>query len=611
MSEGLRRSAALIAGLAAISCHSTNETKKSGALIQVSTEARVAVLLEDLPAELRDRAASVAIAEPPSFWIERAKRQIDFSYLRLTFRRYYSLERGEVRKAQLTLPPLEVWRVTPSMPERTQIDGHDGVAARYTMSALILSDADSPSRSEPALATIGGTWDESFTLPSDPDLFFARTGYSCMRETDTPPHSVDGENASHFFDEGCQATAPGLVNCHLSVPSTPDDCLDALKNKIGRETVKLHFERLPWDQTLADKSRIAPITTGGAPDLTVVRPAMATNRLVYRYIPADSCAIQEGCVGGSGWRRLLQFSADVANVGTMPVDIGRIEGSIVAEHNVYYFSPCHQHYHFRFYGEFDVGSSGGNMGSKRAFCLLSTNRFSNSEDSPLDSTYDSCHVQGITQGWADEYIAGLDCQWVDVTGVTSPDQTLEFRVNPEMFMCEGTPVLDGNGTQAFESTSFTTESGQPIDRPACKFAKNWDANNDGKIGVTIPTKGSFVTEPCTKGQLGPLRDCGFTDMDDIRSCTPGATVRLSCTSASPQILRACEKSEVLGTGVACTYRDSLATAVVGSTSTEVRFACPARRDASEPGGAFSLYASAVFDGDPPTTPGCTIIGAGM
>src|SRR5207244_10106330 len=112
---GARTPVWALCALAAISCHSSSsEPKKTGALIKVSTDAEVAVLLEDLPPSLRDRAASVAMAEPASFWAERAKRQIDFTYLRLTFRRSYSLERAEVRKAQLPLPPVEQWQVTPS-----------------------------------------------------------------------------------------------------------------------------------------------------------------------------------------------------------------------------------------------------------------------------------------------------------------------------------------------------------------------------------------------------------------------------------------------------------------------------------------------------------------
>ena len=42
--------------------------------------------------------------------------------------------------------------------------------------------------------------------------------------------------------------------------------------------------------------------------------------------PADSCALQEACVGASGWRRLLQFDATVHNVGAEALHIGPVLG---------------------------------------------------------------------------------------------------------------------------------------------------------------------------------------------------------------------------------------------------------------------------------------------
>ena len=47
---------------------------------------------------------------------------------------------------------------------------------------------------------------------------------------------------------------------------------------------------------------------------------------------------------------------------------------------------------------------------------------------PLSSQYD-CDFQGISQGWSDSYGSGLDCQWVDITGVPEGDYLLEIRIN--------------------------------------------------------------------------------------------------------------------------------------------------------------------------------------
>ena len=80
------------------------------------------------------------------------------------------------------------------------------------------------------------------------------------------------------------------------------------------------------------------------------------------------------------------------------------------------YSTCHQHYHFSHYGKFSLGFGNQHFVSKRAFCLESTSRYANNETTPLTHPY-SCHFQGIEAGWGDDYIAGIDCQWIDVSSV--------------------------------------------------------------------------------------------------------------------------------------------------------------------------------------------------
>ena len=61
-------------------------------------------------------------------------------------------------------------------------------------------------------------------------------------------------------------------------------------------------------------------------------------------------------------------------------------------------------------------------GAKQAFCLLDVQQYV--PGSP-PARY-NCGFQGITAGWADIYTSGLDCQWIDVTGVAEGDYTLEL-----------------------------------------------------------------------------------------------------------------------------------------------------------------------------------------
>jgi hypothetical protein len=153
-----------------------------------------------------------------------------------------------------------------------------------------------------------------------------------------------------------------------------------------------------------------------------------------------------------------------------------------------------------------------------------------------------------------------------------------------------------------------TEDGKPIDRPLCTFSPNADQNNDASVNVALSPRGSFVTEPCGRGQIGLARDCGFSDAGDVRTCAPGEKRTLSCTSGSastPQQMRICEASTALKGGVACDYHDALANAVLTDAPTDVTFTCPGARDDQERGGQYALYAAPVFDGDPAAPVQCT------
>ncbi len=607
--------------LAAASCSADTDSTAPepaadpGALVEVELASQVGVLLDELPAAERDRAATALLAAPEAMWTARAARQVELTLYRLVFRNFYYDGKG-----QLPLPPREKWRIAldAAGAERTTVGGHDLVAIRYTLTSTLLSDAGSPAEAEPALASVGGFWDEPFVLPIDPELLLQRTGYACMDESEFPPNSVDAENVSTFYDHECEA---GENDCHLTeIPS--EGCVEALDAHVGKVETSVRFTRVAWDAAKAEEARVGEVTNPTGADLAVIAGGLENHRVIYRYVPPDSCAIAEGCVGGPGWRRLLQFDASVKNLGAAALDIGDVDyylegaGTSLGDHNIYEFSECHQHYHFSHYGDFTYGD-GPQTGQKRAFCLQSTSRYSNNEASPLTNPYGSCAYQGIQAGWGDDYGAGLDCQWIDVTDVDTAGgavtRPLAFVSNPDQFLCEGTPVLDADGHPTFEPTDFTTKDGKPVDRPVCDFMAGWDANNTGSLEVMLPVDGGLTTAACDRGQLGPLRDCGFQEQKDAGSqitCTPGQPLTLDCTVADPlkpQVLRACERSAVLGTGVACTYRDALANEVVATGTTTITLGCPAARDASEPGGLVALYAAPLLPEDAAQAVACTVV----
>ncbi|HET7538870.1 MAG TPA: lysyl oxidase family protein [Polyangiaceae bacterium] len=586
-----------------------------GALVHVTATSQVGVLLDEVPAAIRERVASALLAKPSSFYEARARRQLTLSTYRLNFRAaFYEEDSG---KNQLPLPPPEVQAIhfqkhQGKLAYRATVEGHDYVLADYDLDATVVTDLESPGISEPALAEVGGTWQEDFVFPVDPELLVQRTGFACMDEAEFPPNSVDTEDVEFFYDQECDVEPElSTEGCHLTKLADMS-CLDALSTSVGSVAVAMIFERVPWDAEAADAARVGKVETAAGADLAVVGEELEVNRLTYRYIDDKACSLAEKCVGGTGWRRLLQFNASEKNVGSQAVDIGDVNYYLDdtkndnpnANHHVYEYSECHHHYHFNHFATFSYGGD-PSLGSKRAFCLESVARYSNHEQSPTWSPYGSCAYQGISPGWGDQYNAGIECQWVDVTTIDTSagpvTKPLGLESNPDQFLCEGTPVLDANGDQVWERTQFKTESGDTVDRPKCDFVKNAAANNHAELAVTLPVPGEgMITEPCTRGQLGPKRNCGYTYAAQLSSCTPGATVQLTCKSpngAAPQALRICEGSSVLGAAVACAESDALAAALPTSEGVKVSFKCPEARDEHEPGGKYGLYYGAIWPED--------------
>lgn len=579
----------------------SGERGAPGALIDVTLDSRVGVVLDEIPAAQRGAAASYYLGKGNQFWKDRAVAQALHTTYRLTYRNFFYDE--DPPKGMLAMPPRELWRVNlaPGGARRiTTDDGHDAVVIDYELTSTILSDPTTPGEAEPALGNVGGVWEEPFSFPLDPEFLFQRTGYACLDEDGYPLRTADSENAWQLFDQDCDVENPNEPLCHLT-ESPNQSCQRALRRQVGRVDTNLRFERVRYNRSKADAVRVAHYTQNDYPDLAVLGEGLENNRIVYRYIEPDSCAVEESCVSGSGWRRLLMYDASIKNASTKELVIGAVdESSPFVQHNVFEFSACHEHYHYSHYGDFSYGTL---PGDKRAFCIESTDRYFNSEQTPLAHPF-GCDNQGVASGWGDTYIAGIECNWIDVTDLAIPaggtTQALKFDLNPDDFICEGEPVTDANGEQQFTPTGEVGENGEPIDRPLCDFFPGYDANNHGERDVRVPKDGGFITAACTRSQAGPLRDCGFKERAENLSCRPGRAVHLKCKTDAgdpTQVMRVCENSAELGGVTACMYRDALASTIIGSSWTNVDFTCPAARDGGEPGGTYGYYTAPVLPTD--------------
>ena len=405
-----------------------------GALITVALESRVGILLNDIPQAERDNVAAELLARSDDDWLHLAFRQVQLTSYRLNFRNFVTIGKG-----QLPLPPRDLWQLElTSEPRREQVGIHDLVLVDYQFNSTLLTDAQSPAQAEPALAVEGGVWLEPFIFPLDPNLLFQRTGNACLNEAGFPPDSYGSENTWVFYDFDCTPESVGAAGCHRSVRPALS-CQQALANRVGTFETTIRFERLPWDDELADSVRMGEVTTAVYPDVKVFGQDLEDHRLEYIYFPTNSCAIQEGCVSDTGWRRVLRFAATVHNVGGAALHIGPVVAQDLAN-NTFIYDACHDHYHYEGFGEFYLGDA--DNAAKQAFCIESTSRFSNNEFSPLVHNY-TCTFQGIETGWVDEYGAGLDCQWLDVTDIIATDAEqavtlpLGLHVNADRFLCEG------------------------------------------------------------------------------------------------------------------------------------------------------------------------------
>lgn len=287
-----------------------------------------------------------------------------------------------------------------------------------------------------------------------------------------------------------------------------------------------------------------------AADLWIDASRITDNYAIeWQNFPEGDCAIVEGCVVASGWRRLLRFDTWTPNTGTADMYLGPPSASI----DYFEYSSCHDHYHFNTYAEYELRSGAGDIaatGHKQAFCLLDFYRYPGTDGS--GAHYD-CSDQGIQRGWQDVYGRHLDCQWVDVTDVPAGDYALRISVNTAHLLNES----------------------------------NYD-NNVIEVPVTIPPDAAGdPLAACATATEGVDRDCGWTEGGDF-TCTAGSTVRVGCSArcglgscTGDSMIRVCEGTEPCDSrGVIDRNDDSGCGGLTcmsggGECCSQVSFTCPA------------------------------------
>ena len=175
--------------------------------------------------------------------------------------------------------------------------------------------------------------------------------------------------------------------------------------------------------------RLFPVyNNGGLPDLTV-DPQRFTSQMeiVDRFFEPGTCAIEEGAVGGTGYRRILRFDTVVMNSGDGDLVVGDRSDPNNPYAAFFEFAPCHGHYHIRDFSVYELLDSSGTTvvaGHKQGFCFEDSIKY----DGGKSNGY-SCANQGITSGWGDWYYKQLTGQWIDITGVPEGDYIVRVTIN--------------------------------------------------------------------------------------------------------------------------------------------------------------------------------------
>ena len=154
----------------------------------------------------------------------------------------------------------------------------------------------------------------------------------------TTPASHTALGPSHTRDLACDATLQGQATTYaLCAP----------------------FPR--FEPTMA---RLAPLvvvlaavlaaTATALPDLILDESRLVSSiTIATSYFGTSSCAYQEGCVTGTGQRRLLRFDTATPNIGTTDLHLGAPSAN-------FEYDPCHGHWHYKGYAEYRMFDGSNN-----------------------------------------------------------------------------------------------------------------------------------------------------------------------------------------------------------------------------------------------------------
>lgn len=268
-------------------------------------------------------------------------------------------------------------------------------------------------------------------FPPHHDLADMRAGFAWPREDGTQDQLDAGELR---LGGGVAIAAAGDVNrdgfADLLIGAPPD-----LVTLIGRVYLVGGGRRVPrgGPPPFLPGAPVCTFPATGTPDLTVDAPALERSMFVERRTFApDACEIAEGCVGGSGERRLLRFATSIANFGGAPAIIPSVDTAP----ELYHLSACDGQPELADFARYELTDRTGShiaAGGKQSVFILDV--APNCINAPPASLF--LPDAGLSPGWGDVYVASTPCNWLDVTDVPDGRYTLHVAIDTHHIIDQG------------------------------------------------------------------------------------------------------------------------------------------------------------------------------
>jgi lysyl oxidase len=355
------------------------------------------------------------------------------------------------------------------------------------------------------------------------------------------PPEADASAPREPRDAAADPTVPGTIqNASRRLCTRDADCtveqICCLTGRLGSCAEVDSAERCPRpDLVVFADANLAP---------TFSERVFLNNRL------DSSCAVDKGCVGGAGARRLLRFTLHTANLGDADFVLG------VPGMNGITQSSCDDALYSESFLRYELLADGGALVAEGSGIANQCAFY------PWDqfSTY-NCSVVGLQRHSVNTYDADMECQWLDITNVRAGEYVLRVSINLEGRDLESNP--DNNTLEL------------PVHVPERDPLLPCDSTIQRSFTAELECGWSLLADatdvPCAPGENVQIActACSLFGVADVRICS-GA----SACSAVAQIPVDTRSSESLSEPTACTAESACGgSGLIGGCET-LQFQCP-------------------------------------